>query len=1096
MSDTDKPTQAAPVQGPVSASATIRASVEEQVASIPPAMPTLAGGALPNVSPPSMPDRYVLQGEIARGGMGRVVEALDTVLGRIVALKEALSFDADSLARFQRETKITARLEHPSIVPVHDGGTTSDGMPYYVMRKISGVALESLVAKHGELELRLGLIPHLVHAAQAVAHAHERGIVHRDIKPSNILVGDLGETMVIDWGLAKVIGESDEASGAAPDIVADDEKIHTRVGIVFGTPGFMAPEQLRGNPVDERCDVYALGATLYHLLARRPPHHNKNADEMMRAAVNGPPTPIREVAEGVPAELATIVDKALAHDATERYQNARALAEDLNRFLTGQLVASHHYTRGEKLRRFVKKNLPTLVAAGIGILALLVIGTIAIIRVVDARDRAEHERMVAVQRADQLALNQARILVDTDPTRAVALLRPLAATHWREARAIAVAARAAGVPWSYPAAPTTGSIAFAKDGTHALLAGSDGLVRELDLVTHATRTVLDAKVPVHARYGDADRIVGFFGSTIAIVDHANRRDVTVATPIADLEVTEGFAYWVDEAESLWRLDLAGDKPEEIVLSEQVTALAPSPDGRWVALAGVQHLMVLDRKATEPAVVVTIGIAHDLAWASDGLHLAALVDDRAVEVTVSRDSLIVSQRMALGERYGTRFLDDKLYTVGKTGVHAIVQGELELRKQLVGSEAGLGEARRGTLVAPTATGTIFALSKDGDRVIAPPFTGLALVATSPSSPYIIGAYANRVLVWNLDDIEPTHATEKLPSTAAFVDGDHAIATFQGAPPQWIDLATHAAVVLDGAPPVARAIVAAPDGKLAAMIDVAHTATLVAPSAAPIPLGPADRAGFVDEHHLAIAAGDKIRIVDTRTKAALDLATPSGTPLQLAWSRPDRLAATYATSLWRYDMTTGRGETIALPTGTTPTTPPAILGDGTVLVGIEKQLHAWAPSSTALVSRATFPSKIVELAPSGGNAVAFDSDGGTYVVDGSSDAIVASDHPLGPTASMAATAGLIVSLTPDNGIELHDPVARQHWLLAPASVALFLSPRISADGNRVIATTPGSPEVPGRLLVWTLKLPRDAGETVTYLDTLTNAHAEAGAELTWR
>src|SRR5690606_8210215 len=146
------------------------------------------------------------------------------------------------------------------------------------------------------------------------AHAHERGIVHRDIKPSNILVGELGETIVIDWGLAKVIGETDDLSrldlsasmtavpplsggrsrvtGARPGTDDGEDAIKTRAGIVFGTPGFMAPEQLRGNPATERCDVYALGATLYHLLARKPPHHAKTADEMMRAAARQPPTPI------------------------------------------------------------------------------------------------------------------------------------------------------------------------------------------------------------------------------------------------------------------------------------------------------------------------------------------------------------------------------------------------------------------------------------------------------------------------------------------------------------------------------------------------------------------------------------------------------------------------------------------------------------------------------------------------------------------------------------------------------------------------------------------------------------------------------------
>ena len=178
-----------------------------------PVMPTVmpnTAAPMPPSTPPAMPQdaRYTEAKEIARGGMGRVVEAKDTVLGRTVALKEALSHDPEALRRFQRETRITARLEHPSIVPVHDAGFSPSGAPFYVMRKIGGRPLEELVGLYGALPDRLALVPHIVAAAHAVAHAHERGVVHRDIKPSNILVGELGETILIDWGFAKVMGET------------------------------------------------------------------------------------------------------------------------------------------------------------------------------------------------------------------------------------------------------------------------------------------------------------------------------------------------------------------------------------------------------------------------------------------------------------------------------------------------------------------------------------------------------------------------------------------------------------------------------------------------------------------------------------------------------------------------------------------------------------------------------------------------------------------------------------------------------------------------------------------------------------------------
>ena len=349
-------------------------------------LPTMAGLAPPLTAPPSLPPaRYQLGHEIARGGMGRVVDALDTRLGRTVAFKEALTGDRDALQRFEREIRITARMEHPSIVPVHDADESSGGAPFYVMRKVSGRPLEKLVASAETLGERLALIPHIVDSAQAIAHAHERGIVHRDIKPSNILVGDLGETVVIDWGLAKVICEPEPDAQVGRPLVDLSDTLKTRAGIVYGTPGFMAPEQLCGAPVDERCDVYALGATLYHLLARTPPHHAKTADEMMKAAVAAPPTPIRDLVPGVPLDLSTIVDKALAHDPAVRYQNARALAEDLQRFLTGQLVASHHYSTREKIVRFIRKNRKFSAALA----ALVLVGTFAQIRIIHERNRAD-----------------------------------------------------------------------------------------------------------------------------------------------------------------------------------------------------------------------------------------------------------------------------------------------------------------------------------------------------------------------------------------------------------------------------------------------------------------------------------------------------------------------------------------------------------------------------------------------------------------------------------------------------------------------------------------------------------------------------------
>ncbi|HWJ57160.1 MAG TPA: serine/threonine-protein kinase, partial [Vicinamibacterales bacterium] len=619
---------------------------------VPSTLPTMASLGPPLTAPPSLPPaRYKLGPEIARGGMGRVVDALDTRLGRTVAFKEALTADRDALQRFEREIRITARLEHPSIVPVHDAGESSGGAPFYVMRKVSGRPLEKLVASAETVGQRLALIPHIVNSAQAIAHAHERGIVHRDIKPSNILVGELGETVVIDWGLAKVIGEPEPDAPIGRPLVDLSDTLKTRAGIVYGTPGFMAPEQLCGAPVDERCDVYALGATLYHLLARTPPHHAKTADEMMKAAVAAPPTPIRELVPGVPLDLSTIVDKALAHDPTVRYQNARALAEDLQRFLTGQLVASHHYTPREKVIRFVRKNRGVSAAVA----ALIVVGSVLMVRIYIERNRAQRaeiradaQRDEAERRAEELTLNQARYNVDVNPTRAVLMVKPLAAKYWREVRAIAAAAHAAGVAWSLPAAQETRSLEMSHDGTLAVSAGHDGVVRLHDLVRRTTRPVLELGAPALARFGDAGRrIVAWHDRQLVIADPASgqRRDIIAQRPITDLEVIGTTAYWVDGTPALWRIDLTGQVPLELPLDEPMSQLAPSPDGRWIALAGEHHLFFLDRSRPDaPALEMMLGATHEMVWSSTGDFFDALIDDLVISYQMTPAPELIDRKM--------------------------------------------------------------------------------------------------------------------------------------------------------------------------------------------------------------------------------------------------------------------------------------------------------------------------------------------------------------------------------------------------------------------------------------------------------------------
>src|SRR5262245_30972222 len=222
-------------------------------------------GPDPRSPPPALPiqirdpRRYEFLGEHGRGGLGRVSRAHDRELGRDVAIKELLSRGTANEVRFLREVLITARLEHPGIVPIHEAGRWSDGTPFYAMKLVAGRPLRELLVERATVAERIGLLHHVIAVADAIAYAHGRNIIHRDLKPANVIVGDFGEPIVIAWGLAKDLSNSEVSGGESGPIglaagsigslgsvgpsgsaVAGDV---TSAGSVMGTPAYMAPEQ-------------------------------------------------------------------------------------------------------------------------------------------------------------------------------------------------------------------------------------------------------------------------------------------------------------------------------------------------------------------------------------------------------------------------------------------------------------------------------------------------------------------------------------------------------------------------------------------------------------------------------------------------------------------------------------------------------------------------------------------------------------------------------------------------------------------------------------------------------------------------------------
>ena len=338
------------------------------------------------------PDHYVLGEELARGGMGRILRARDRRLGRQIAIKENLVVAGDHARRFEREARITARLQHPSIVHVHEAGVWPGGEPFFAMDLVAGRSFDDVISRATTLEQRLALIPNVLAVADAIAYAHHQGVIHRDLKPKNVLVGDFGETVVIDWGLAKDLrGPAEPDDGAAP-VIANGA---TEAGKVVGTPAYMSPEQARGHTVDPRADVYALGAVLFHLLAGRPPISGRSSDEVLARLVAGPLPSLAEVQPGVPADLLAIVAKAMAFAPGDRYPTARELADDLRQYQTGQLVGAHHYSLGQLVRRWLRRHRAAVAVAAAAAVVLIVVSAIALQRVVHAESVAQSERRAA-----------------------------------------------------------------------------------------------------------------------------------------------------------------------------------------------------------------------------------------------------------------------------------------------------------------------------------------------------------------------------------------------------------------------------------------------------------------------------------------------------------------------------------------------------------------------------------------------------------------------------------------------------------------------------------------------------------------------------
>ena len=391
--------------------------------------------------------KYDIGGMIAQGGMGAILSAREVTIGRTVAMKVMLdSISSGDHVRFIEEAKVTGQLEHPNIVPVYELGVDENGHVYYTMKFVQGVTLnqilKQLAARDKEAKKKYPL-PVLLTLFQkicdAVAFAHSKGVIHRDLKPENIMIGDYGEVLVMDWGLAKVLGKGDSSTNT-PDPNTEQEKdnisslptgqesahddsTNTMAGQILGTPRYMSPEQAAGDPyLDERSDIYALGAILYTILSYRPPIDLSDVGEVLERVKKGEIDPLRSPSRKlkIADSLTALVKKAMALERKDRYPSVTALQSDITAYQAGFATSAEHAGFAKQLRLFVQRNKGIVATSCV---AWLLIAALAVWFVINLRASEytaileRNRAQVAQKDAESISVFLKELFNKQDPTR-------------------------------------------------------------------------------------------------------------------------------------------------------------------------------------------------------------------------------------------------------------------------------------------------------------------------------------------------------------------------------------------------------------------------------------------------------------------------------------------------------------------------------------------------------------------------------------------------------------------------------------------------------------------------------------------------------
>ena len=583
--------------------------------------------------------------------MGVVQRVFDPAIGREVALKLLLADQADPAqrARFLREARVTGQLEHPAIVPVHEVGTSSDGRPFFTMKRIQGESLgtrlervrASLRAGNGDALAELPLVARLdvlAKVGEALAFAHAQQIVHRDLKPDNVMIGRFGEVQVMDWGLAKRLDGEEPASSAAQAVDDAAGAVgKTLDGDVMGTPAYMPPEQAQGDvrSIDARSDVYSLGAVLYELLTLTPPHQGTSIHELLERASAGVVEPAARRARRTwkgrlaapPVELAAIAQRAMAPHPADRYAGVEAMLADLARYRAHEPVLAHRDGPVARAAKWTRRHPTTALGGGVALAGVLVALLLAAqlraskqgLALLEAQARRQEAEAEGARQAESRArADAARGEVEAESARQRALLAEAAeaatkgelttvrrllvakATSARDARWDAFARimderHAAGLPDERIAAEVDkAQIDDAIAACDALFAAAEAAHEPLDAEDWYRRAILRgfAKGDFRGACGDLDRAIEL--APDRVLYHSNRAlvrrtlgDLTGA--VADLDRAIALApaqAYLHFKRGVLREDVR-DVDGAAADYARATELAPTDAGAWSNLGNLR-----------------------------------------------------------------------------------------------------------------------------------------------------------------------------------------------------------------------------------------------------------------------------------------------------------------------------------------------------------------------------------------------------------------------------------------------------------------------------------------------------------------------------